>query len=60
MKLSLKKIGNILFLTGFGIALHDFVHQVLEIKGTVFSPEGGYVGFILMLIGYTLIYKIWR
>lgn len=60
MKISLKTIGNILFLIGFGIALHDFAHQVWELKGTVLSLEGGYIGFFLMLIGYILIYKVWR
>jgi hypothetical protein len=42
----------LLFAVGFGISLHDFAHQVWELKGTPLSLEGGYIGFILMLIGF--------
>ncbi|MCM8802847.1 MAG: hypothetical protein NC827_06025 [Candidatus Omnitrophica bacterium] len=47
-------LGIILFLIGFGIALHDFAHQVWQLKGTVLSLEGGYIGFLLMFLGYLL------
>jgi hypothetical protein len=36
------------FLVGYGIALHDFAHQVWQLKGTPISLEGGYIGFALM------------
>jgi len=35
---------------GFGVALHDFSHEVYLRKGTCLSAEGGYVGFALMLV----------
>jgi hypothetical protein len=47
-------IGLVLFLIGYGIALHDFCHQVWEIKGTVLSLEGGYVGFLISFIGFII------
>jgi len=52
-----KLIGTVLSLIGYGIALHDFSHQVWELKGTVLSVEGGYVGFTLLLLG--LITLLW-
>jgi len=30
----------------YGVALHDFAHQVWELKGYHNLVEGGYVGFI--------------
>ena len=39
----------ILFGIFYGISLHDFIHQAWELKGTFFSLEGGYIGFIGML-----------
>jgi len=52
--------GLILFLVGYGVALHDFAHQVYELKGTVLSLEGGYVGFSLIMIGFlVMIYELW-
>jgi len=48
-------IGTILSLTGWGIAAHDFAHQVYQLKGTVLSLEGGYVGLALCLIGIILL-----
>ncbi|MCS7387170.1 MAG: hypothetical protein NDF55_10675 [archaeon GB-1867-005] len=41
---------------GYGIALHDFAHQVWELKGTSLSLEGGYIGFIMMLAGLLLLF----
>jgi hypothetical protein len=38
----------LIFLVGYGIALHDFAHQVWELKGTPVSMEGGYIGFLMM------------
>jgi len=48
-------LGWFLSLVGWGITAHDFSHQVWELKGTVFSMEGGYVGLILLLIGLFLL-----
>jgi len=47
--------GILLTLIGWGIVAHDFAHQVCELKGTVFSLEGGYVGLALNLIGFILL-----
>ncbi len=52
-----KIIGMLLALIGYGIALHDFAHQVWELKGTSISLEGGYIGFLLLLLG--LIALLW-
>ncbi|MFQ6053337.1 MAG: hypothetical protein ACE5OO_03795 [Candidatus Bathyarchaeia archaeon] len=30
----------------FGVALHDYAHQVWELKGFHNLVEGGYIGFI--------------
>ena len=51
-------IALILTFVGYGVALHDFAHQVWELKGTVISLEGGYVGFIMLLIGLTLLLNL--
>ena len=48
-------IALILIFVGYGVALHDFAHQVWELKGTVISLEGGYIGFIIMLIGLIIL-----
>jgi len=53
--MTIKKIAWIILLIGYGIALHDFAHQVWELKGTVISLEGGYIGFIIMLIGLIIL-----
>lgn len=34
----------------YGVALHDFSHQVWQLKGTSISLEGGYIGFAGMLL----------
>lgn len=34
---------------GIGAALHDYMHQVWQLKGTVFSLEGGYIGFAILI-----------
>lgn len=47
-------IGLILTCIGYGIAIHDFAHQVWELKGTPISLEGGYIGFIMLLAGITI------
>jgi len=52
----LRKIKWVLTFIGWGIVAHDFAHQVWELKGTVFSLEGGYVGLILNLIGTILLF----
>ena len=51
-------IALILTFVGYGVALHDFAHQVWELKGTVISLEGGYVGFIMLLIGLTFLLNL--
>ena len=48
-------IALILIFVGYGVALHDFAHQVWELKGTVISLEGGYIGFIIMFIGLIIL-----
>lgn len=48
-------VAMVLFLVGWGIAVHDFAHQVWELKGTVLSLEGGYVGLFLILISFILL-----
>jgi len=51
---------HIFFLIGYGIALHDFAHQVWELKGTPISVEGGYVGFGIMLVAILYLgFKKW-
>jgi hypothetical protein len=47
--------GWMLVLIGYGVALHDYAHQVYELRGTVFSLEGGYLGFAMMLAGLILL-----
>ena len=47
--------GLVLSLTGWGIAIHDFAHQVYELRGTILSLEGGYVGFAMILVGVVLL-----
>ena len=54
-KKALFLISITLILVGYGIALHDFAHQVWELKGTVISLEGGYVGFLILLIGLLIL-----
>jgi len=48
-------ISLILIFVGYGVALHDFAHQVWELKGTVISLEGGYVGFTILLVGLVIL-----
>lgn len=48
-------IGILLSLVGYGVALHDFAHQVWELKGTPVSLEGGYIGFGILLAGLILL-----
>lgn len=38
-------------LFGLGVLGHDFAHQVWQLKGTVLSVEGGYIGLALALFG---------
>jgi len=46
-----KLLSLILTCVGYGVALHDFAHQTWELRGTVLSVEGGYVGFAMMAVG---------
>lgn len=43
-----------LFYLGLGIAGHDYCHQIYLLEGTVWSVEGGYVGFALILLASVL------
>ena len=47
--------GALLFSVGYGISIHDFAHQVWELKGTVLSLEGGYIGFGLTIVGFLIL-----
>jgi len=53
-----KVAASFLSLIGFGVAVHDFIHQVIQLKGTPYSPEGGYVGFTMLLLGLALSFGI--
>lgn len=44
-------IGFMMMWIGYGVALHDYIHQVWELRGTIFSVEGGYIGFLIWVIG---------
>jgi len=50
-----KLIGVITFSIGYGVAIHDFAHQTFELKGTVLSLEGGYIGFGLITTGFLIL-----
>ncbi|MEM2259986.1 MAG: hypothetical protein QXP52_00175 [Candidatus Aenigmatarchaeota archaeon] len=55
-KISLKILmGLVFFLIGYGVSLHDFAHQVWELKRTVLSLEGGYIGFFILFLGFILL-----
>lgn len=48
-----------------GVLGHDFAHQVWELKGTVFSLEGGYIGLLGAAICFPLsfllaYYQVWK
>ena len=38
------------FYLGLGISLHDFAHQVFQLKGFHNLCEGGYIGFGLVIL----------
>ena len=38
------------YFMGFGIALHDFAHQVWELRGFHNLLEGGYIGFVVLVV----------
>jgi len=51
-----------LFFFGLGILLHDYFHVLWEVGGyrEILSPQGGYIGAIILIIGFILVYyKIW-
>jgi hypothetical protein len=52
-----KLISLMLTCVGYGVALHDFAHSIWELHGTIFSPEGGYVGFGMMAVG--MVMAVW-
>ncbi|RLI08365.1 hypothetical protein DRO24_01360, partial [Candidatus Bathyarchaeota archaeon] len=43
------------FMFGTGVSLHDFMHQVFQLKGTFLSLEGGYIGFTITVISFFLL-----
>ena len=53
-------VGYTLFILGLGVALHDFCHTLWQVGGywEILSLQGGYIGFILMVIGVVII--LWR
>jgi len=53
----LRGLTTLIFGIGFGISLHDFAHQVYQLKGTVLSMEGGYIGFALVLLAFIIEFK---
>jgi len=53
------KILDFTFCVAFGVALHDFAHQVWQLKGIVLSLEGGYIGFIVMFLSYFGRWFVW-
>ena len=46
----------LIFSVGFGVGLHDFCHALWEVGGysEILSLQGGYFGFLLMLMGFIL------
>jgi len=57
MKFNWRFIFKILYWISFGIALHDYAHQVYELKGYHNLLEGGYIGFIAMIIFWLFIHR---
>ena len=53
--LGIKEILKALVYIGSGISLHDFAHQVYELKGEYLSLEGGYIGFIITIASFILL-----
>jgi len=51
-----RTLATLLFGIGFGISLHDFCDALFKAGGykEILSPQGGYFGFILMLIAFLL------
>jgi len=49
-KIKWNTVADTLFLIFYGIALHDYSHQVYQLKGYHNLIEGGYIGFIGGLI----------
>jgi len=46
------------FFVGLGILLHDYCHALWQVGGIreVLSPQGGYLGTIILVIGFILAY----
>ena len=55
----LRGLSTILFLIGFGVSLHDFCHTLWELGSykEILSPQGGYIGFAMMLLAFILEFK---
>jgi len=53
-----RELALVSYWVGFGVSLHDFAHQVWELKGYHNPVEGGYLGFLLLLCGG--VYLHWR
>jgi hypothetical protein len=53
----IQALGWILFLTGYGVALHDYAHALWEVGGyrEILSLQGGYIGFAMVFAGFILL-----
>jgi len=56
-QLNLKTIGYVLFFFGLGVLFHDYLHTMWILGGypELLSPQGGYFGLIIEMIGFVLI-----
>jgi hypothetical protein len=50
----LRGMGVLAFGIGYGMALHDYAHALWQVGGygELLSPQGGYIGFALMLLSF--------
>ena len=49
-----RELAWVIYFVSLGVAIHDFAHQVWELRGFHNLLEGGYIafGFILLTTGY--------
>lgn len=50
-----KLIGQVLFWFGLGVLVHDYAHQVWELKGYHNLLEGGYIGLVILICGWIIL-----
>ena len=52
-----KTLGYIFFFFGLGVLFHDYLHTMWILGGypELLSPQGGYFGLIIEMIGFILI-----